>query len=105
MAEYIERQAVIDLLKGAGEESGSPVVDIELTIEAVQNDISAADVAPIIHAKWEVRRVYVNGCEGSGEEKAFCSHCNKSNKQYTPPYCPHCGAKMDEEDENNGTHQ
>lgn len=105
MAEYIERQAVIDLLKGAGEESGSPVVDIELMIEAVQDDISAADAAPIIHAKWEMRRVYVNGCEGSGEEKAFCSHCNKSNKQYTPPYCPHCGAKMDEEDENNGTHQ
>lgn len=99
MPEYIERQAVIDLLKGAGEESGSPVVDIELMIEAVQDDISAADVAPIIHAKWEMRRVYVNGCEGSGEEKAFCSHCNKSNKQYTPPYCPHCGAKMDEEDE------
>lgn len=96
--EYIERQAVIDLLKGAGEESGSPVVDIELMIEAVQDDISAADVAPIIHAKWEMGRVYVNGCEGSGEEKAFCSHCNQSNKQYTPPYCPHCGAKMDEED-------
>lgn len=102
MAEYIERQAVIDLLKGAGEESGSQVVDIELMIEAVQDDISAADAAPIIHAKWEMRRVYVNGCEGSGEEKAFCSHCNKSNKQYTPPYCPHCGAKMEEEDENDG---
>ena len=42
MAEYMERQAVIDLLKGAGEASGGPVVDIELTIEAVQNDIPAA---------------------------------------------------------------
>ena len=53
MADYIERQAVIDLLEGAGEESGSSVVDIELTIEAVQNDISAADVAPVVRGHWQ----------------------------------------------------
>ena len=21
--------------------------------------------------------------------------CNEPNKQYQPPFCPHCGAKMD----------
>lgn len=27
--------------------------------------------------------------------KTWCSLCGESNKQYKPPYCPHCGAKMD----------
>lgn len=27
-------------------------------------------------------------------------YCVKPNKQYQPPYCPHCGAKMDEEGKN-----
>lgn len=105
MAEYIERSKVIELLKST-EVNGTPYMKrivkatVDLAIEAISDDVPTADVAPIIHAKWEMGRVYVNGCEGSGEEKAFCSHCNKSNKQYTPPYCPHCGAKMDEEDGN-----
>ena len=29
------------------------------------------------------------------EYKAYCTVCNKPNKQYQPPFCPHCGAKMD----------
>lgn len=52
-----------------------------------------ADVAPVVHAKWIMKDV-------SGEIKAVCTHCGKPNKQYQPPYCPHCGAKMDEEDDN-----
>ena len=26
--------------------------------------------------------------------KTWCSLCGASNKQYKPPFCPHCGAKM-----------
>ena len=26
--------------------------------------------------------------------KTWCSLCQASNKQYKPPFCPHCGAKM-----------
>lgn len=32
---------------------------------------------------------------GVAEKKAVCSLCGVPNKQYKPPYCPHCGAKMD----------
>lgn len=49
------------------------------------------DVAPVVHAKWETRMI-------DGQEKACCSGCGRPNKQYRPPYCPHCGAKMDKED-------
>lgn len=98
MAEYIERQAVIDLLKGAGEASGSPVVDIELTIEAVQNDIPAADVEEVRHGHWMYKRIGDHG-------QTNCSVCGKRNSTDSvfenpcKPYCPNCGATMDEEDE------
>lgn len=26
--------------------------------------------------------------------KTWCSLCGASNKQYKPPFCPHCGARM-----------
>lgn len=63
------------------------------TIEAMAavRNVPAADYAPVIHARWETRII-------DGKEKACCSNCWKPNKQYTPPYCPHCGAKMDKED-------
>ena len=57
------------------------------------NNVSAADVAPVVHGQW------VNGCQ--------CSVCgdrhgpyNSRHKPYYN-YCPNCGAKMDEEEHNN----
>ena len=99
MVEYIERSKVIELLKGT-EVNGTPYMKrvvkatVDLAIEAISDDIPAADVAPVVHAAWIMKDV-------SGEIKAVCTHCGKPNKQYQPPYCPHCGAKMDKE-ENNG---
>lgn len=52
------------------------------------------ELAPVIHAHWEMRP---SGENVSGEMKAYCSNCDKPNKQYKPPYCPHCGAKMEGE--------
>lgn len=95
MAEYIERQAVIDLLKGAGEESGSSVVDIELTIEAVQNDISTADVVPAKHAHW-----IPNKWTQTRNQLVSCSRCGCEASYPGENYCPNCGAEMDEEGEN-----
>lgn len=43
-----------------------------------------ADVVPVVHGRWIDR-----------DGKTWCSVCDVSNKQYKPPYCPHCGAKMD----------
>ena len=45
----------------------------------------SVDAAPIVHAHW------IERCE-----KTWCSACATSNKSYKPPYCPHCGARMDE---------
>ena len=48
----------------------------------------AADVAPVIHAKWDV-----NGhCTNCGGHAPF--YCMTST-YYNSPYCFECGAKMD----------
>ena len=46
-----------------------------------------ADVVEVRHGHWIDR-----------DDKTWCSLCDASNKQYKPPYCPHCGAKMDEKE-------
>ena len=56
--------------------------------------IPIADVEEVQHGKWERRIVEENGV---AEMKSVCSECGKTNKRYEPPYCPHCGAKMDKE--------
>ena len=56
------------------------------------NKIPAADVAPVVHGRW----VYHNF-------DTICSECRKSaifdewEQQAETEFCPHCGAKMDEE--------
>ena len=54
--------------------------------------------APVVHAKWIKHYIKI----GNFDWKYKCSKCGKLNKQYSPPYCPHCGAKMDggKDDEN-----
>ena len=53
---------------------------------------------PVVHAKWIKHYIKI----GNFDWKYKCSMCGKFNKQYSPPYCPHCGAKMDggKDDEN-----
>lgn len=57
-------------------------------------DAPAADVAPVVHGRWEMRPTGMATDTGP-EYKAYCTVCNEPNKQYQPPFCPHCGAKMD----------
>lgn len=58
------------------------------------NSQPAADVEEVKHGKWIDELVE---CNGVAEIKSVCSLCGNPNKQYKPPYCPHCGAKMDKE--------
>lgn len=54
----------------------------------------AADVAPVVHGKWELRH------EGHGHYWE-CSVCNANPCIYVTrntKFCPNCGAKMDLEE-------
>lgn len=55
------------------------------------DNTEAADVAPVVHGEWL--------CAETDDEQFFlCSVCN-DKKYWESNYCPNCGAKMDEEQE------
>lgn len=76
---------------------------LETVIEQI-SELPTADVAPVIHAHWI----------DTGESEIVCSHCGHLTIHLdfedktiemsdglafalcNPPYCKHCGAKMDE---------
>lgn len=81
MAEYIEREAVFHEMK----------MDIRPPF-AVVRDFPAADVAPVVHGRWE------------SDEADILFRCSRCETQISTSwdyddlkwnYCPNCGAKMD----------
>lgn len=86
MAEYIEREAVIDLFK----HMGTPV---EMAIK----EIPAADVFQVVHGRW-----IFDHMTGERSYYARCSNCNRmrffERKENEPLFCDMCGTKMDKEE-------
>ena len=94
MAEYIEREAAI---------SASDILNFDehygTSISAIRR-IPTADVAPVVHGKWDsIPNTYmcVSGKDGSYHGCATsCSVCHEINPNaYKTNYCPNCGARMD----------
>lgn len=87
MAEYIEREAVIDLIARRYENP-------EICTQEI-NSIPAADVAPVVHARWITR-----SDKGimSMTHPYMCSRCWRVEMD-KEPYC-NCGAKMAGGDDN-----
>lgn len=90
MAEYIKREAVIDLITRRYE---AP----EICTQEI-NSISAADVAPVVRGRW---------VSVAGKRDRICSRClrnepykNADDDAEVFEFCPHCGAKMDGGDSN-----
>ena len=108
MAEYIERKVVINRIKeytldvydidldDAKQFGGNSLIEnyCEGLYEATElvDDIPAADVAPVRHARWlEVREKRL-----FGEHYFICSNCKSRNGLMIPfNYCNNCGCKMD----------
>lgn len=88
MAEYIEREDLLELYRMddpvLNENGHVPLPVIRQNIM----DIPAADVAPVRHGRWR--------CHGDCGVTE-CSVCGWSIEEYVGyyAYCPNCGAKMD----------
>lgn len=96
MAEYIEREAA----KAAIKKRLGTMDLFESRFNADIDAITAADVAPVVHGTWEERD------DGWGGTYYHCSACGEDwcTIEGTPvensmKYCPHCGAKMDQEED------
>lgn len=90
MADFIDREAVLTEIYQYTRHYWPTVSYVESIIQKQP----AADVEPVRHGRWEMRPTGM-ATDAEPEYKAYCTVCNEPNKQYQPPYCPHCGAKMD----------
>lgn len=96
MAEYIEREDLLELYRMddsvLNENGHVPLPVIRQNIM----DITAADVAPVRHGRWidaypdiEPNPMFMYGiCSECGFEQGISKYLN---------YCPNCGAKMEGE--------
>lgn len=88
MAEYINREALLKILKTA--------THFEL-MDAIE-DAPAADVAPVVRGRWEKSEcdwfeLHVIKCSVCHEEWCFEEEGDVVAMHYK--YCPNCGAKME----------
>ena len=91
MAEYIEREALKNDIAKSTEPFNTGSV-----FRAINRQI-AADVAPVVHARW----IYVE--ETLATSSGWCCSACRRPRWLSPDvpevfkYCPNCGAKMDGE--------
>lgn len=107
MAEYIDREAALSLVKPDAPEDEKAVVTIvtaKKLIRSVLHRTPTADAAPVRHGHW----ISLTDCSNAGVYCSICQKkvykedyawCNRKNKVRSP-YCPNCGAKMDGDEYN-----
>ena len=103
MDECIEREAVLRAVQGQRSPCRSPAQNRMLDcLKAAVIRISAADVAPVVHARW----IYVE--ETLATSSGWCCPACRRPRWLSPDvpevfkYCPNCGAKMDGERKDGG---
>lgn len=83
--------AQLEQVKRERDEAVHDRMMMEQRIGELNARAEAADVAPVVHGHWQ----------STGLISCRCSECQhlelKGSMEYL--YCPHCGAKMDKEDE------
>lgn len=90
MGEYIDREAMLEQIERRERMvSGDKTISVDALKQFVLNR-PAADVAPIIHAKWKYGKCTHCGAEIPTENKHYLIESNKCK------YCYSCGAIMDE---------
>lgn len=102
MAEYIEREKTVELLRSLGnreyrKEKGT--IQDAIKMISYPEYTPAADVAPVVHGKWlrsddDWDSLTTIRCSVCGEE--WCFEMIDDVVLLNYKHCPNCGAKMDE---------
>ena len=92
MAEYIDKEAALSLVKPDtpdDEKAAVTIVTAKKLVRSIIQRAPAADVAPVVHGRWLCGDYYDIG--------DVCSECDWDSQMTHPSYryCPNCGAKMD----------
>ena len=86
MPEYITKAQALSAMRKATNCTWDDIWNTEYELKSVP----AADVAPVVHARWEFY-----GEDGHGFGLWKCTRCgNVTGEKYAEAYCPHCGARM-----------
>lgn len=84
MAEYINRTALLENL---------PDEPYKGVLRRVLMQAPVADVAPVVHGRWEFPIFCYNDAD---DPRCVCSECGSIETPLARhSYCPNCGAKMD----------
>lgn len=103
MAEYIERETALSMREPPKSNREYQTDNLDDAYGQGWDDalcclehIPAADVAPVVHARWiDAPWLYY------GAKPYVCSRCRndkywrKRDLHFKEPHCPNCGAKMD----------
>lgn len=95
MAEYIKREAAVKAVEKYGLTNGvvwGRHTGLAICIASEIAEIPAADVAPVVHARWMPFHSDVAG------DIQYCPACGVGFGAKTD-YCPHCGARMNGSDD------
>lgn len=97
---YIRADLFWNKIAGSSFFSGTEKAKIQVAIEKEPGE----DVAPVVHAHWDVIDQDSEGDEAfvHVRETLRCSRCGAERTTedgYMPQYCEDCAAKMDEEEE------
>ena len=89
MAEYIEREAAEDAVGEAHLKGLNPLWELR--------DVPAADVAPVVHGRWDDsgRYTFPSGAAAVRCTNCVCALTESEYRLNNWNYCPVCGAKMD----------
>ena len=99
MADYINKQAFLDYMKRTDR-----YFNVKFDIENFPN----ADVAPVRHGQWipltecANEGVYCSICKKKVWKSDYAQCSKKSRNKLESNYCPNCGTKMDEKENDNG---
>ena len=93
MAEYIDKEIALSLVQPDTPEDEKSAITIATAKKLVRSIVyrtPTADVAPVRHGHWNTGYFHDRVC-------SCCLHPDNDINDYAHSYCPNCGAKMDEE--------
>lgn len=116
MSEYIKREDAVDqfalyLIERDEDEKEDRIKEWQNTYTAEAHHVSelipAADVEPVRHGHWIEKNTNKDGthniyCNECGKYIKAKGHANSWYVRHKLLYCPNCGAKMDDKEQEHG---